>query len=150
MKIIIPNDLTYLETIADCQIKMALETEDFILDKDKITAGVKEVITNPTRGKYFLAFADEDQFMGMLLTIPEWSDWRCKEVMWIHSVYILPEFRGQGVYKKLYCHLKDLVSTCDDYAGLRLYVDKTNLKAIEVYKKLGMSDQHYSLFEWLK
>jgi GNAT superfamily N-acetyltransferase len=150
MKIINPTDLSLLETIADCQIKMALETENFELDKEKITAGAKEVITNPSRGKYFLAFSDDDKFMGMLLTIPEWSDWRCSEVMWIHSVYILPEFRGQGIYKGLYNYLKDLVSSSDDYAGLRLYVDRTNLNAIEVYNKLGMNDQHYSLFEWLK
>ena len=43
-----------------------------------------------------------------------------------------------------------MVRESDQYAGLRLYVDKTNLRAIDVYQKLGMSDEHYHLYEWLK
>lgn len=149
MKIITPLDTHYLEKMAKCQIDMALETENFILKKELITAGVKEVIENPNRGKYYLAIDENENLMGMLLTMPEWSDWRCAEVTWIHSVYVYPDYRGQGIYKAMYLHLKDIVENDDKYAGLRLYVDKSNPKAIEVYKKLGMSDEHYTLFEWL-
>ena len=150
MKIITPTDTHYLEKMAKCQIDMAFETENFELDKDLILAGVKEVILNPHRGKYYLAVDEDDNLIGMLLTMPEWSDWRCAEVTWIHSVYIYPEYRGQGIYKAMYLHLKNIVETNPKYAGIRLYVDKTNKKAIKVYKKLGMSEDHYSLYEWLK
>ena len=34
--------------------------------------------------------------------------------------------------------------------GLRLYVEKKNQPAQKVYRKLGMSDEHYHLFEWMK
>jgi len=37
-----------------------------------------------------------------------------------------------------------------EVAGLRLYVDKTNHSAIEVYHKIGMTNRHYDLFEWMK
>ncbi len=150
MKIINPKDLKFLDIIADCQIKMALETENFALSPDKIHAGAKEVIQDPSKGKYFLALDNNDNFQGMLLTIPEWSDWRCSTVLWIHSVYVLPEHRGKGVYKKLYGHIKLLVQNSDQYSGIRLYVDKSNASASSVYQKLGMNDEHYSLFEWMK
>jgi ribosomal protein S18 acetylase RimI-like enzyme len=150
MKIITPKDTIYLEKMSQCQIDMAMETENFTLNTELITAGVKEVLTNPHRGKYYLAIDEKDNLMGMLLTMPEWSDWRCAEVTWIHSVYVYPQHRGKGIYKAMYEHLKEIVNSDRKYAGLRLYVDKTNLKAIEVYEKLGMSEDHYSLYEWLK
>ena len=86
----------------------------------------------------------------MLLIIREWSDWRAAFVLWIHSVYVIKEFRGQGVYKTLYKSIKDMVQKSDEFAGIRLYVDKTNLNATKVYEKLEMNDEHYNLFEWLK
>lgn len=150
MKIIIPTDTTYLEKMAQCQIDMAYETENFKLEPKLIKAGVTEVINNPTRGKYYLAIDETEKLMGMLLTMPEWSDWRCAEVTWIHSVYVYPEYRKQGVYKKLYEYIKENIQADPKSAGIRLYVDKTNTKAINVYKQLGMSDEHYALFEWLK
>jgi GNAT superfamily N-acetyltransferase len=150
MKIITPTDTHYLEKMAKCQIDMAYETENFELNKKLITSGVKEVIENPHRGKYYLAIDDQENLMAMLLTMPEWSDWRCAEVTWIHSVYVYPKYRGQGIYKAMYLHLKDIVQNDSKYAGLRLYVDKTNTNAKKVYEKLGMSEDHYSLYEWLK
>jgi ribosomal protein S18 acetylase RimI-like enzyme len=38
----------------------------------------------------------------------------------------------------------------DSIRGIRLYVDKTNTKAMKVYEKLGMNGEHYGLFEWMK
>jgi ribosomal protein S18 acetylase RimI-like enzyme len=149
MKIINPIDDTYLDQIVAFQQAMALETENMHLDSDVLNRGVKEVLENPSRGRYFLA-VENHKVIGMLLTIPEWSDWRCKEVVWIHSVYIPKENRKKGLYKALYLHVKTMVESSDKYAGIRLYVDKTNKSAISVYEKLGMSNEHYDLFEWLK
>lgn len=150
MKIINPIDETYLEQMVQSQISLALETEDENLNAEIVARGVARVINNPHKGKYYLALDDNNKFMGMLLTVPEWSDWRCAEVLWIHSVYILPEFRGKKIFKNLYENIKSEVSGSSELAGIRLYVDKTNHAAISVYKNIGMSDEHYTLFEWLK
>lgn len=151
MKILKVDDEKYLDEIVSAQLAMAEETEGLKLNEDVVRKGVGEVISNPARGCYYITLDQETDFViGTLLTIPEWSDWRCAEVLWIHSVYVSPAFRGKGVFKNLYFSLKSMVNSGESYAGLRLYVDKTNQKAIEVYKKIGMSDQHYTLFEWLK
>jgi RimJ/RimL family protein N-acetyltransferase len=37
-----------------------------------------------------------------------------------------------------------------DVMGIRLYVDKRNIKAQRVYEAVGMTGEHYSTFEWMK
>ncbi|MHC4388645.1 MAG: GNAT family N-acetyltransferase, partial [Planctomycetota bacterium] len=68
----------------------------------------------------------------------------------MHSLYVIPKARQRGVFRKLYQHLKKQVELSDDLVGLRLYVDKRNKAAQEVYDRLGMTKEHYDLFEWLK
>lgn len=144
-----PGLLFDIQTIAEFQIQMALETEKLTLDPSTVEQGVSAVFDDPSKGKYWLAEAD-GQVVGCLLTVPEWSDWRNGTVLWIHSVYVVPSFRGKKIFSKLYSHLKDIVSSSPDLRGLRLYVDKSNLQAQKVYEALGMSEDHYHLFEWLK
>ena len=144
-----PGLLFDIQTIADFQVKMAFETENLKLDPPTVELGVAAVFDDPSKGKYWLAEA-EGKVVGCLLTVPEWSDWRNGTVLWIHSVYVVPEFRKKGVFRQLYSHLKSMVESSRDLRGLRLYVEKANHPAQKVYESLGMSGEHYHLFEWLK
>jgi ribosomal protein S18 acetylase RimI-like enzyme len=144
-----PGLLFDVDVIAGLQVQMALETENLKLDLPTVTMGVSAVFDDPAKGKYWVAEIG-DEFAGCLLTVPEWSDWRNGTVLWIHSVYVLPQFRSQGVYRALYKHLKTMVSESRDLRGLRLYVEKTNVAAQKVYRALGMDGEHYQLFEWMK
>ena len=144
-----PGLLFDIDVIADYQVKMAAETEHMKLDPPTVNLGVTAVMDDPSKGKYWLAEVD-GKVVGCLLTVPEWSDWRNGTVWWIHSVYVHPDFRKHGVYKSLYAHLKQMVTESKELRGLRLYVDKTNLNAQNVYEALGMSGEHYHLFEWMK
>ena len=137
------------EYIVELQLRMAQETEGLQLDRHAVRKGVRGVFEEPTRGTYWVA-EEEGQILGVLLTIPEWSDWRNGTVLWIHSLYIVPEARKRGVFKRLYMNLKTQVEQSDELMGLRLYVDKTNKPAQKVYEKLGMNKDHYELYEWLK
>lgn len=138
-----------VDILAQLQVQMAWETEEFKLDPPTVTLGVQAVIDDPSKGKYWIAEVD-GKVAGCLLTIPEWSDWRNGIILWIHSVYVLPAYRGKGLYKALYEHVQNLVKTDGKtYKGIRLYVDKRNTSAQEVYNKLGMNGEHYQLFEWM-
>ncbi len=137
-------------TIVDFQLKMAYETEGLTLDKATVERGVMQVLRNPQKGRYLVAEQDGRVVASLMLT-PEWSDWRNRTVLWFQSVYVLPEARKQGIFKKMYEYVKQhLVLDDEAVSGLRLYVDATNLNAIEVYKKLGMDGDHYRVFEWMK
>ena len=137
------------ERIVELQLKMAQETEGLDLNRDVVSKGVCGVFQEPARGTYWVA-EEKGEILGVLLAIPEWSDWRNGTVLWIHSLYVVPEARGRGVFKKLYLNLKKQVEQSPELVGLRLYVDKQNKSAKKIYEKLGMSRDHYELYEWLK
>lgn len=137
------------ECIVDLQLKMAQETEGLTLNKNVVTKGVHAVFQHPAHGTYWVA-EEKDEILGVLLAIPEWSDWRNGTVLWIHSLYVVPEARGRGVFKKLYLNLKEQVEQSPELVGLRLYVDRQNKLAQKIYDKLGMDKEHYELYEWLK
>ena len=125
---------------------MAWETESLKLDEAKIRAGVDGLFNKPQYGFYVLAECDGVVAGGLMITY-EWSDWRNKVFWWIQSVYVLPEHRGQGIYRSLYAGVRQMAEADGECCGFRLYVEKTNTAAQEVYKKLGMEASHYAMFE---
>ena len=138
-----------LEFIINAQVLMAKETEDLVLDPGIVKKGVHGLYNNDQFGKYYLCYED-DRPIASLLTTYEWSDWRNGICLWIQSVYVLPAYRGKGVFSLMYQYLQDLVEKTPEYTGLRLYVDKRNTSAQKVYQKVGMTNEHYELYEWLK
>jgi ribosomal protein S18 acetylase RimI-like enzyme len=138
-----------LEEILDFQINMAKETESIDLERDVLKIGVSSVLEDSAKAKYFIA-DNEGEAAGMLMITTEWSDWRNGWVWWIQSVYVKPGYRKMGVYKMLYNHIKKIVGSSDELRGIRLYVDKRNVRAQQVYESLGMTGDHYTTYEWMK
>ncbi len=135
--------------IAAFQLKMAIETENLQLEAETVGKGVNAVFEKPGFGQYFVAEKD-GQIIASMLTTFEWSDWRNAQVWWLQSVYVIPEFRRQGIFKRMYDFVKILAKNDTNVGGIRLYVDKTNVRAQEVYKAVGMNGEHYQVFEWMK
>jgi GNAT superfamily N-acetyltransferase len=135
-------------TIIDFQIKMAWETESMHLDQDTVTKGVNAVFSNPSRGTYWIAEVNGTIAASLLIT-NEWSDWRNSDVWWFQSVYVLPEFRRQGIFRLMYEHIRSEAET-QGIPGLRLYVEINNLRAQQTYEALGMKCEHYTMYEWMK
>lgn len=127
---------------------MALETEGKRLAAEQLKPGVEAVFADPRRGFYVVA-ASGGRVVGGLMVTFEWSDWRDAWFWWIQSVYVLPEARGTGVYRKLYEFVKDKAKG-ENVCGFRLYVETENTRAQAVYEKLGMSRSHYLMYEDLK
>ncbi len=142
----VPEDAA---AIVEFQIAMARETEDLELDRDICAKGVAAVFDDSRHGFYLIAELEGKVVASTMITY-EWSDWRNGVVWWIQSVYVMPEARGQGVYKGLYAYVQELANDDDNVRGIRLYVDKRNARAQQVYAKLGMNGEHYQVFEWMK
>ena len=134
--------------IIDFQNKMAWETEKLKLNPQKISKGVMAVFSNPVRGQYWVAEAEGKIVASLLITF-EWSDWRNTDVWWFQSVYVLPEFRRQGVFRIMYSHIKYEAEKLE-IAGLRLYVETNNIQAHKTYEAMGMHSEHYRMYEWLR
>jgi GNAT superfamily N-acetyltransferase len=135
-------------SIIDFQLRMALETENMKLVPEIVTKGVDAVFHDHSRGQYYIAESDGKVVASLLITY-EWSDWRNCNVWWFQSVYVIPEFRRQGVFRKMYSHIRALAEE-QDIAGLRLYVETKNSRAQKTYEALGMSSEHYAFYEWMR
>ena len=135
--------------IVKFQLAMALETEQLELDQPTVVKGVAAVMADASKGMYYVAEVN-GQVVGSLMTTFEWSDWRNGTVLWIQSVYVQPEFRKRSVFSALYKHIMTMVAANTELRGIRLYADKTNTSAHDVYEHLGMSAEHYQMFEWMK
>ena len=108
--------------------------------------GVQAVLDDPSLGRYYVAEI-EGKVVGQLMTTFEWSDWRNGLFLWIQSVYVLPAHRGDGVFRALFGHLSELAKVDSRICGIRLYVDRSNDRAQEVYARLGMHRSNYGVME---
>lgn len=135
--------------IVEFQLAMAWETETLRLDEPTVVKGVAAVFADSSKGTYYVAETD-GKVVGSLLTTFEWSDWRNGTVLWIQSVYVRPEYRKRSIFSKLYKHIQKMVVESSNLRGIRLYADKTNTPAHGVYEHLGMTAEHYQMYEWMK
>jgi GNAT superfamily N-acetyltransferase len=135
-----------LQSLVQFNMAMAAETEQRRLHEPTITAGVSRVLSDADLGFYLVACVSEIVAGGLLVT-REWSDWRNGTFWWIQSVYVLPEYREQGIFKALYSDVRKRAENTADVCGLRLYVENQNRGAQSVYQSMGMSPTPYQVFE---
>jgi len=128
---------------------MALETERKVLLPSVIRAGVRGLLRRPDSGFYLVAERGGEVIAALMVT-KEWSDWRNGDFWWIQSVYVRPQFRRRGVYRRLYRHLQALAAKKRAVCGFRLYVERRNHRAQATYRASGMERTHYLVFEQLK
>jgi len=137
------EDVSFL---AECNLAMAYESEKKRLDPEVLTRGIVAVFDHPERGFYLVAESD-GRPAGSLLITHEWSDWRNGGWWWIQSVYVMPEARRGGVFRAMYREVDARARTSEGVIGLRLYVEKENVRAQATYAALGMWPAYYSLYE---
>ena len=132
--------------LAAGNVVMAFESEHKQLDPATVTRGVKAVLDDPSKGRYFVA-ERHGQAVGQLMVTFEWSDWRNGNFWWIQSVYVLPEARRLGVFRRLFGHLEQLAKADATVCGIRLYVERENARAQATYRHCGLEDAGYVVME---
>jgi ribosomal protein S18 acetylase RimI-like enzyme len=128
---------------------MALETERKALMPHVVGAGVRRLLARPGAGFYVVAEM-RNLVVGALMITTEWSDWRNGAFWWIQSVYVRPQFRRRGVYRRLYAYVRALAAKDRSVCGFRLYVERDNRRAQATYRAAGMERTHYVMYEQLK
>ncbi|MFQ6034549.1 MAG: GNAT family N-acetyltransferase [Sedimentisphaerales bacterium] len=138
------------DAVALVKFNMALawETEHKQLSLPLVSKAVRTLLKNPQYGFYVVA-EKSSEVIGSCMVTFEWSDWRCGLLWWIQSVYVKPEFRQRGVFKRLYEYLKDKASHQSNVCGFRLYVEQSNHTAVSTYEKVGMKKTSYKVYEEL-
>lgn len=141
-----PANLSDAPFIAECNVRMAWETEQRQLEPKTVADGVTSALKDSNKGIYYLAEVAGKPVGQMFITY-EWSDWRNGNFWWIQSVYVVETFRGRGIFRALFEQVNALARARADVCGLRLYVEADNIKAKQVYSRLGMRETDYEVFE---
>ncbi len=128
-----------LADLVDAARAMAMESEGKELDAATVRRGVAAGLAG--NAEYFIA--EEDAFVGALFITKEWSDWNAQWYWWIQGAYVVPEHRGNGVFKALYEAVQ--AAAGDDVHSIRLYVENEN-PARAVYARLGMRQLDYAVY----
>jgi GNAT superfamily N-acetyltransferase len=110
--------------------------------------GVRRFVSESNRGRYFVAEVD-GKVVGQTAHTFEWSDWRNGEIWWIQSVYVDPLYRGCGVFRLLFAHIRQLGESDTECCGIRLYMERENHSARESYMRLGFEETGYEVLESL-
>lgn len=135
-----------VENIVRHNAALAMETENKHLDHDTLDSGVRALLADRVKGRYFIA-ETAGEIAGQLMLTYEWSDWRGGWLWWIQSVYVHPEHRRAGVFRALYTNVVAMAQNEGDVRGIRLYVERGNDPAIRTYESMGMNDAGYLVME---
>jgi len=138
-----------ISILIDFQQRLANESEGVKLDGTILHAGLQAMFDDPAKGIYYVV-EDGEEIIGCHLITYEWSDWRNGLIWWLQSVYVKESHRKKGIFKMMYDNILRIIKADSNLIGLRLYVDKTNARAIKVYESMGMDGSHYTVFEWMK
>ncbi len=138
-----PNDT---DLVVRWNIRLAEESEDKTLSAEILTRGVRQVLADQQKGRYFIAM-DGARPIGQTMVTYEWSDWRNGWIWWIQSVYVEADYRRRGVYRALHNHIAEVAKRSGEVVGLRLYVEQNNTVAREVYQSCGLRPAGYLVYE---
>ena len=136
--------LADLETLVAFTIAEAAEAEGVEIAAETIRTGVRAGLEDHSVSRYWVLESASDEALGSISVVREWSDWRAGYFWWIQSIYLAPDYRGQG----LMVHLLEAVRTAAREEGaleLRLYVHGGNTRALRAYEKAGFSHSDYRI-----
>jgi ribosomal protein S18 acetylase RimI-like enzyme len=126
-------------------VGLANDTEGLTLDKNVLEKGIKQALER-AECHYFVGEI-AGKVVGQTMITYEWSDWRNGVIWWMQSVYVIPKYRKQGVFKSLFKHIENLARNNGQVKALRLYVRKNNKVGQNTYTSLEMNDSGYIVFE---
>lgn len=89
----------------------------------------------------------DNEFAALANCNLNYSTWQAKFLINIHDFIVSPKFRKQGVGRFLLSEIENYARK-KDYCKLNLEVRNDNLKAQNLYKKMGYSDCKPPMFFW--
>ncbi|MED3944916.1 GNAT family N-acetyltransferase [Priestia megaterium] len=95
------------------------------------------------KGCYYLVSRQENKLSGWVLIGPSTDFFSKEEIGFIYELYVVPEYRGQGLAKPLMQKAIDELSI-KGYHEIRLSVHAGNF-AQHVYRELGFVDKQISM-----
>ena len=86
-----------------------------------------------------LIFEKDSKCAGYALLCKTWSQEAGGKTVWIDELYVLPEFRGQGIGHEFFAKLREI----EPAARYRLEIEPDNARAKALYESMGFEDLDY-------
>ena len=141
------NDVNFIVAFSAA---MAWETEQRRLDETRLREGTQSLLETPSLGFFMVAEVREREHplvVGQLMITYEWSDWRNGVFWWIQSVYVDPAWRRRGVFRGMHEAVVSQAKADPKVCGIRLYVEQENRIAETVYRRVGLAQSAYKVYE---
>jgi GNAT superfamily N-acetyltransferase len=122
----------------------ALEAEGIERSAERVTEGVLAGLEDPAVAMYWVMESPDASLVGSISVVREWSDWNGAYYWWIQSLYIKPEFRGQGLLKPLIEVVREEAKR-QGALELRLYAHRSNERALSAYRREGFRELPYQV-----
>jgi GNAT superfamily N-acetyltransferase len=139
-----------VDSIVGFSAAMAWETERRRLDQTRVREGTLSLLRTPSLGFFVVAetqTSGRPVVVGQLMVTYEWSDWRNGVFWWIQSVYVDPAWRRRGVFRGMHEAVISQAKADAKVCGIRLYVEQENHIAETVYRRVGLAQAAYKVYE---
>lgn len=107
---------------------------DHVIPVRNIENTFEELMRNDTYAEAYI-LEHENEAAGYMLLAKTFSQEAGGPVVWIEEIYIRPEYQGKGIGSRLFKKLDDMFD--EGVYRLRLEVEKTNVRAVELYERQG-------------
>jgi GNAT superfamily N-acetyltransferase len=121
-----------------------LSEEDFsgwVATPESIQKTLDHLFLHPDKGS-ILVFKKEEVIVGYAILINFWSNEYKGNVLIIDELYILPEYRSQGIATAFFNYLSE--TRYNDSVMLHLEVSEINQRAMDLYYKMGFRMNSYT------
>nr|WP_210330386.1 GNAT family N-acetyltransferase [Aliikangiella sp. G2MR2-5] len=122
----------------------AREAEGSIKVPATLEKGILVALEDPSIATYWVLVDEDDNPVGSVSAIKEWSDWNAGYYWWIQSMYLSPSQRGKGRMSLLLDAVKGEMKK-QGGLELRLYVHENNTAAIDAYEKSNFEHSPYRI-----
>lgn len=146
---------TLLEKYKELIKQFALEIEPFDkcnTAKDLQGVVLDENVIDKAKGHNVTFFDVDNKYVGYAAWFLYHDDWKDYSEVWLGQIYVLPDYRQQGIYKEF---LKQLPDICEEVClekpkYLKAGVLKDNTSSLEVHDKLGFEKEWVCLCKEIK
>lgn len=135
-----------IESLVAFTVREAQESQGVAVDTATVERGVRAAFEQPPRARYWVVERPGGQLVASTSVVTEWSDFHGGDYWWVQSLYIVPEHRGSGLVDLLFTHLSRAAAAAAAL-DLRLYVHRSNERAIRAYQRCGFVAAPYMIMQ---